>query len=39
VTRRIEVDDVAKEDQAIAAGLTGERRRGKRRDQDERRAM
>src|SRR5207244_13458195 len=39
VARGIEVDDVAKEDQPIAAGLTGERRWGERRDQDERRPL
>jgi hypothetical protein len=39
VARGIEVDDVAKEDQPIGAGLTRKRRWGERRDQDERRAL
>src|SRR5204863_7156167 len=35
----IKVDDIAEEDQAIAAGLSGEGRGSQRRDQDERGAV
>src|SRR5207247_2104787 len=38
VTRRVEVDDVAEEDQVTAAPLPRKTRRGQQRHQDERRA-